>query len=760
MKKKLIIQTICIWILFAICSCAKPVPTTEEDILNRTDEVEALDFLNTLSFDTLRDKDNSKDAYSASFRRELTLSEYDEDGADIFIISASQAVRYKKHIYDVWEKSWDEVSIVTASGDARSVPLKLADRFNCIGEVVGSDQYIASKYECDDKLNKITHSFFNVDCNWQEITPIELPDMSNYEDALVFEIKKDVKDYYHLVIEDAEIGDDYICDTGRWHYIILSPTGELVWEYQDYDYSCPKLMSMYDGSVGYLLTTAQCDSKGVEKNEYRFFDIEQQKQQVLFDYDEDYSTHYLYYTMFDEDTILYVNTDGIYLKEKDAKSAKPIYLWINHGLKVSWVCDVKIKQDGTFSIICNVGSEKMYMEMTPTPEDVEIQTLTLAVSDEMKPVYAKAVSEFNKSFPTCQLELKDDYDETALLTELISGQGPVLIDTHITGFEEQKKLWLPLDSALVSIGVSDDLVEAAKDIGKIDGKIYGVVTDFYLQTVVIDNHEIHDWNYKIFLEELYKQKDMLAVMNSVETDVRWNFFASFLFQNADDNYFLSPKKGVSFDSSEFNAILDLIDQYCVTTEPVKPGGLLPEGNVFCNELVISKPEQMGLYRKVYGDDINYIGYPTSDGACHFVISKPPLTIRKNASQEEIAFAMAFIQILLSQESQQEMVSEANYSLSVRKDVLAKQVDDVNADTWVYAPGLGEGKIGVNWDRQLDGEKFYEILSRAKIRKYASKELTNILTDEFQAYFSGDITREMLIEHLDNRVGLYYSERSR
>lgn len=756
MRKKLIIQSICIWILLSMCSCTKSLPHKEDSSISIDTESLDLDFLNTLSVNTISDKDNSKDKYSASLRRNMELQE-EQEGGQIFLISDSQAVRYKIYAYDKWEDCWNEVSMVTSSGDTKSIALKNVDGFDCIGEVLQTDQYIASRYICDEEQKKLIYSFYHIDSNWNDITPIELPYMSNYQSELICEMKIDKSGYYHMIIADAEICDGCIYETDKWHYVILSPTGEFVWEYQNDDYWIPRLRSLQDGSVAYLLIPAE-DVDGIERNECRYYNLAQCEEETLFQYEEDIRTQYLYYTLFDEDTLLYVNTDGIYLKKKDAEMPESIYLWINHGLHVSWVYNVQIKEDGTFSLICQSGSDILYMEMVPTVEDVEIRKITLAVTPEMKPIYSKAVSEFNKIFPSCYLEIKDDYDETALLTELISGKGPVLIDTRVTGFEDQKKLWLPLDSVLTYIGVNDDLVDAAKEIGKIDGNIYGVVTDFSLKTVVIDNQEISNWNYDTFLEEVHKQNNMQSIMNSLENDDRWNFFASFLFHNEEDHYFWDKKKGANFDSPEFYDILDLMDQYCINSEPVMPGDLLPEGKAFCNELDITQPEQMGLYRKVYGDNINYIGYPTVDGASHYIVSRPPLTIRRNASKEELELALAFIKILLSEKSQQEMLSDPNFSLSVRKDVLEQQVNSVNADTVVLARGLGQGKLGANWDRQVDGDKFYEILNQAKVRKYATNELVSVLAEEFQAYFSGEITRDMLVDHLNNRVRLYYAER--
>ena len=40
-----------------------------------------------------------------------------------------------------------------------------------------------------------------------------------------------------------------------------------------------------------------------------------------------------------------------------------------------------------------------------------------------------------------------------------------------------------------------------------------------------------------------------------------------------------------------------------------------------------------------------------------------------------------------------------------------------------------------------------------------KELSNILYEEMELYLSGSITKDMLIEHLENRIELYLGEKN-
>lgn len=43
--------------------------------------------------------------------------------------------------------------------------------------------------------------------------------------------------------------------------------------------------------------------------------------------------------------------------------------------------------------------------------------------------------------------------------------------------------------------------------------------------------------------------------------------------------------------------------------------------------------------------------------------------------------------------------------------------------------------------------------------YFPEELGNIMREELEQYFAGTMTEDMLIDHLESRVGLYLGERN-
>lgn len=328
-------------------------------------------------------------------------------------------------------------------------------------------------------------------------------------------------------------------------------------------------------------------------------------------------------------------------------------------------------------------------------------------------IYRAAVVEFNRRYPTCHINMKS-YDRDALLTELSAGKGPVLIDTQMTGFADKEAMWEPIEKVLQQLGVMDNLVDKAMDQGRINGTLYGIVMDFYLETVVTADMELTDWDYDSFLRLLSEREDLKAVMNSYAGDDGWYFILQFFIQDMEDNYLLDAETATThFDSEEFRTILHFAKDYCERKDFVDAVEGLEDGQVFCNVITITRPDQLALYRLAYGDRVNYIGFPSGNGAKTVINCVEPMVMRKNATKEEKELAYAFLEILLSEEIQSEAANDLNYKLSSRKDVLAEQLANVSEDDLPNAPGFEPITLNGAIDYEKDAELLYRLLEKAE-----------------------------------------------
>ncbi|MBQ3906070.1 MAG: hypothetical protein II743_04805, partial [Lachnospiraceae bacterium] len=160
-----------------------------------------------------------------------------------------------------------------------------------------------------------------------------------------------------------------------------------------------------------------------------------------------------------------------------------------------------------------------------------------------------------------------------------------------------------------------------------------------------------------------------------------------------------------------------------------------------------------------GDNISYVGYPTKAGGRHFMEAYHPICVCTTAPEEDKIVAYTFIRELLSHEGQTTTAERnVNFGISVRKDMFEEQVQSyIDKQTeliaWMGKDGLEKTKKQLEEDRIL----YRKLVEEAIVAYEMPPELDDVLDEEFTAYFQGNITRDALEDHVENRVRLYLSE---
>ena len=700
------------------------------------------DALDALAVAELEGKDNSLDAYSALVNSPLQVEEPAdaiEGGGSRVFLGTARAYSFKKHLLGSAEESWDELAFVTDGGQKDSERFDWENRIWDVGPVVGTDHYVT--------LNDESSRYFLTerDENHQKIREIPLKFLDGVSvQAVINDLScfaMDSSGTVHLVRNTSE----------GWCYQLLSPEGESMAEYTLVDGDIQGLVTLYDGRIAFLTyLPAQ------KQNILQYLDAETGEAVKL----ATPEVEAYFYTLFDEDKLLYADKNGIYRSGLFGQDPELLYLWQNHGLKVHEVFAMQTDGDGRIQLIYRDSESDNYLCLEPTTEEVEISEITLAVSSYNISYFQSMVVEFNKKYPSCHINIKSNYDETALMTELTAGGGPVLVDSALTGFTEQEKLWQPLDSVLEQLGLAEELLPDVLEVGKINGTQYGIVTNFSLNTLITADPSLENWDYEAFLQSIEDRPELEAIYNNYGEGAGSLFFTHVLSHGFNDTYLWDAETGTTnFDSEGFRKALEMANKYVEQKEIIYLGEGLVDGKTLCNEVNILRPEQIAMYRIWFGGKAHFIGYPTKDGAAHFIEADYPLAIRRSASEKEKVIAYAFIKLCLSYEGQSQATKDFNFNLSVRRDVLEEQFTTMN-ENQIFVMGRDEQRIRLVDDMNIeqDWETLLALIDQARPYEYFQRELLNLLWEELDQYFSGTITEDMLINHLESRVGLYLKER--
>lgn len=758
MKKKIFSSILLIVLLIIqLCGCGGEADGAQENHLPEDESVGSSESgeaavgtggdLDAAAVSKLTGKDNSLDAYSLVLNVpvrtedvELAVVEQEQ-----LFLGASNACYFKRHLLEKEEESWDEFTLVNAQGERENIIIDRENSLFCMGGVPGTNHSLA----LTAVLREGAMRFVVRETDEDQKVLREIP-LDFFEGVIeVFRglpsLALDPSGYVHM-LRSVE---------GQWHYYLISPEGELLADYCPPEGEISELVPLYDGRVAFCVKEQSSGGGKVIRTTLWHMDRERGEAVSLAALDKDPFR----LTLSDENTLIYADSQGVYRTGLSGGEPELLYLWSNHGIRATDVCAIQAEDEGRIAVLYEGFGDWNYLRLEPTTEEVEVQHIILAVSPASMTVYQSVITAFNRRYPACQIELKADYEESVLMTELIAGKGPVLIDTLLTGFEEQKKLWQPLDEVMEQLGILEELHAPAVNLGRIDGALYGVVPDFELSTVVTGRQDLKDWDYETFLQCVEESSGLEAMFNSYGGDYGTYFITNFISHGLEDNYLMDAETATTyFDTDEFRRVLELAKKYCVSEEAVSAGSSMLEGKVFCNELTIMKPVQLALYRGVYGENANYIGYPAKEGAAHFIDGRAPLTVRMTATKEEKEAACAFLAFFLSHDIALEASEDDNYHLSVRRDVLEEQINGVNENSGIFMADFGQFRVGELLNNGLDAQKLYELLEAARPKKYFPKELRNILSEELERYFAGEITEEMVIGHLESRVGLYLEER--
>ena len=695
--------------------------------------------------------DNSLDAYSAVVRMPLTTEEPENaigGGVRVLFLGSGRAYNFKKHLLEAAGESWDELSYVDREEQKGSQRFDSGDWLYGIGLMAGTDHYITFGLESPEGDEGENRYFLTErDESHQAVREIPLDFLASPADTYVLPtyLAVDGSGTVHLV---------YDGDEGQ-QYLLISPEGELI--SSTGSDIITGLVPLCDGRI--VFWERVWDSEGIStESQLQCMDRETGKPGLL----ASLEGSPLYATLLDEDTLLYADSKGIYSSGLSGENSQLLYAWLNHGISVSRIWAMRADAEGGIALIYEDSRGYNFLCLEPTAEEVETCAITLAAVNPYFD-YNPIVTEFNKRYPRWHIKLETGYDETTLLTQLGAGSGPVLVDTSLLGFEELEKLWEPLDAVMEQLGIAEELVPSVRNLGKINGVQYGVVPDFYLSTLVTGGRDLKEWDYGAFLQCIADSRNLESLFNIYEGGNYCSLLITrYLCNGIDDACFWDAEAGTTnFDSDEFRQALELAKKYCAPEEGVPMDRtLLEEGKVLVNSVYIRSPQTVAGVRIYFGEDANCIGHPTKDSSAHYVSGGAPLAIRRTATAEEKEVPVAFLSMLLSYEGQQLLAEDINFGMSVRRDMLEEQIAAMKEETEVEMGDFPRisFSLGDQVDVERDRATLLHLIETAEPRRQLPGELDDILDEELEQYFNGIITEDMLIDHLESRVGLYLNER--
>ena len=501
-----------------------------------------------------------------------------------------------------------------------------------------------------------------------------------------------------------------------------------------------------------------------------------------------------YYNMVpgDGDILYYADSNGLFSYNVQTQESKQIMSYINSDLAAGSLNNFLVLDEEQFLGFYydnNEGKMCGGLFTHVKPEDIKDRIVLTLAGNYIDYDLKRKVVEYNKSGDTYRIVVKEystyntaeDYTlgVKQLNNDIISGGMPdiLVVDSNMS-----------MDSYIAKglVANVDDLIAGDEELSKndylqnvwdayrVDGKLYYVIPSFYISTMV-GKESIFGDRTSITMEELQTIRDTMPEGTALFSDeTRDSFLYTMMNYCGSDFVDVSTGK-CAFDTDNFVAMLTYAaglpveygedywgDDYWNNYE-----SQFREDRTLLDGISISNIRDLnGTINGVFGEDISFVGFPT-DGDMGSILWAGNRMYALSAKSKNLDGAWEFLRYYLTQEYQ-DKIQEQEYNLPVLRSTFEKNVQDATKKPYY----MDENGNKVEYDEtyyingeeillpQLTQEQVDRIVSFVESvnkRGYYNEAISNIISEEAGAYFSGQKSARDVASVIQSRVQVYVNE---
>lgn len=394
----------------------------------------------------------------------------------------------------------------------------------------------------------------------------------------------------------------------------------------------------------------------------------------------------------------------------------------------------------------------------------------------------KKIIDFNKASNQYRITVKEyggeDY-ETGLAqfnADITTEKCPDIIDLSSVDFHQyaSKGVLEDLYPYMEKSGIQkEEYLENILKAFEQDGKLYGIMPQFYITTTVAKASLVGDrdgWTLSEMLD-FVEENDPENVFDYAS---RASIFYYCIYNNIDE--FIDWETGkCSFEGEEFIRTLEFAAKFpeeCDYNQEREEGTStkLRNNKLLLMQTSISSVQEYQMMNGMFGEKVSYVGYPNSERQGNLIQSASgSVGIAAKSGHKDGAWE--FVKSLISEEFQDSLVRDhGNWGFPVRKSSLEKQFElDMKAEYYEDENGEQVEQMKTSWgyddfsmdiyaatQEEVDGVKAL-IESCERISGNVDNQLVNIITEESEAFFKGQKSAADTAGVIQNRAQIYVNE---
>ncbi len=485
-----------------------------------------------------------------------------------------------------------------------------------------------------------------------------------------------------------------------------------------------------------------------------------------------------------------VSTDSIvYTYDFTNDSREDLFEWLDADINSDDVREMGQLADGRiWAVLRDYSSDDpeyslVYLTKTPADQVAEKEEILYATMWLDQRVRRNIIN-FNKTNSNYRIKVKeymsDDYNSglTQFNNDITSGNGPDIIDISNIDFKQyaSKGVLEDLFPYMEKDGMNkSDYLENVLKAYEVDGKLYGIISQFYVMTTVAKTSKVGDttgWT----LSEMLDFAESGNPENIFQYGSRMSIFYYCIYNNIDE--FIDWEKSTcSFDSQDFVRVLEFANKFPEepdynNTEDEGTSAKLRSDKLLLMQTSLSSVQEYQMMNGLFGEGVTYIGYPNSERKGN-LIQATGGSAAINAKSKHKDGAWEFVKTIISDEYQDSLVSEhGSWGFPVKKSSLERQFElDSTPEYYEDENGKQVEQMKTSWgydDFNIDiyaakpeeVEAVRQIIASAeRTSGSVNEELVNIITEETAPFFKGQKTAGETAEIIQNRISIYVKENS-
>ncbi len=487
-------------------------------------------------------------------------------------------------------------------------------------------------------------------------------------------------------------------------------------------------------------------------------------------------------------SLLVSGSDGIATFDISSQTREELFKWLDVDINSDDVSQAGELSDGRIWAVIreydkdyNSTYQLVYLSKKDASEVTARQEIlygAMWIDSDVK----RNIIKFNKSNTEYRIIVKeygkDDY-ETGLIqfgADLTTGSCPDIIGLSQLDFAQyaNKGIFEDLYPYMEQSGIKkEDYVENVLEAYDVDGKLYGIMPSFYLSSTAVKKSLVGDktgWT----LNEMLDLVDEVKPEYVMSYESKENMLYYCVYQNVDE--FIDWESGAcNFDGDQFIRALEFAAQFPSAeevdySEREGTSTLLHDDRLLLMQTTISSVQEYQMMKGMFGEDIVYIGSPSSDRKGNTIQSTGGSLAMSSKSKYKDG-VWEFMKVLLEAEYQDDLINEhGGFGFPVRKASLEKQFEyDMTAEYYededgnqVESPkttwGYDDFSVEIMAATQEEIDEIKALIASAeKVSENADQQIINIITEETEPFFKGQKSAADVAGVIQNRVQIYVNE---